>query len=561
MFRKGLVCGIIFLVIGLSITSSIGGYIGKTSIQPGIEAPTVFPLNNNYVDVYWKFDECSGDTLEDSSGHGYDGAIYESVWDTGQSGCALYFDGVDDYVDLDVHSGNIGFNKTDDVIFSLWFRSVSSDGGIMYCIAGEVHVPEARIELCPNGSLFFKVWTAVCGIPLYSDEDFNDGSWHQVEIFFNGITAKPTVEMYIDGEFESSITKWLCEIENDHYKYGKIGRRALENEGYFEGLLDEFKITKYPGGNDQNPPEISGPIGGYPGEEYEFTFLTEDPEGDEIWLFIDWGDGTFEDWFGPYASGQEVTVSHTYYAIGTFEIRAKSKDYWDDGRWSDPYPLKIGNLPPDVPIINGPTTGGVGTSYEFEVVSTDPDGDNVLYYMDWGDGTNSGWVGPNSSGETVTISHTWTSPGTYYIKAKAKDVYLDESDWSDLFGITIYVNNPPSTPTIDGPTGGSAGNSYDYTFTSTDPDGNKVSYYVEWGDTTNTGWFGPFASGTPQTKSHTWTEEGMYLIQAKAKDIYGAESGWGTLTVNMPRNKAIVNSLFQWFLERFPLLEILLNLR
>ena len=37
----------------------------------------------------------------------------------------------------------------------------------------------------------------------------------------------------------------------------------------------------------------------------------------------------------------------------------------------------------------------------------------------------------------------------------------------------------------------------------------------------------------------------MYLVKAKAKDIYGLESDWGTLVVTIPRNKATSNILFQ----------------
>jgi len=44
------------------------------------------------------------------------------------------------------------------------------------------------------------------------------------------------------------------------------------------------------------------------------------------------------------------------------------------------------NDPPTVPIITGPTSGAVSVSYEFTIVSTDPDGDDVYYYIDWGDG-------------------------------------------------------------------------------------------------------------------------------------------------------------------------------
>ena len=43
-------------------------------------------------------------------------------------------------------------------------------------------------------------------------------------------------------------------------------------------------------------------------------------------------------------------------------------------------------------------------------------------------------------------------------------------------------NNPPEKPKIDGKTSGKVGNSYSYVFTSIDPDGDQVSYFIDWGD-------------------------------------------------------------------------------
>ena len=250
-YKKSLVLGIFILLIGIGIIPGISGYAGKTSIQSTIEVPTSFPLNNDYVNGYWKFDECSGSTAYDSSGHNYDGTIIGATWTGGCSGCGLDFDGVNDYVNLDSHSVELGFNKTDDLIFSFCFKSTSTDSGMIYCTAGYQHIPEARIELLSNGTLLVKIWTQVCGINVSSENSFNDGSWHNVEVYFNGITANPTVDLFVDGDPEGSLTTWLCDIENDDFSRAKIGRRGYENEGYFDGKIDELKIIKYPGGNEQ----------------------------------------------------------------------------------------------------------------------------------------------------------------------------------------------------------------------------------------------------------------------------------------------------------------------
>jgi len=67
-----------------------------------------------------------------------------------------------------------------------------------------------------------------------------------------------------------------------------------------------------------------------PGKEYSFYFKSTDPESDDIWYFIDWGDGDVENWIGPYESGEEVEVKHSFSeGMTSFNIRAKAKDIFD----------------------------------------------------------------------------------------------------------------------------------------------------------------------------------------------------------------------------------------
>jgi hypothetical protein len=187
---------------------------------------------------------------------------------------------------------------------------------------------------------------------------------------------------------------------------------------------------------------------------------------------------------------------------------------------------------PDIP--SGPNRGAINREYTFSTRTTDPDGDQIYYKWDWSDGQSSDWLGPYASGLTVQASHTWTQLGTYEIKVKAKDVNEATSDWSEPLNISIVNNNPPNTPTIDGPASGTPGVAYLYTFSTTDPDGDIVYYFVDWGDGTTSGWLGPHQSGVQASASHSWSQQGTYVIKVKAKDIVGDESGWGTLDVVMP---------------------------
>lgn len=183
----------------------------------------------------------------------------------------------------------------------------------------------------------------------------------------------------------------------------------------------------------------------------------------------------------------------------------------------------------------------------------------------WVPGYGAGWLiktdanGNEQWNKTLDgcgFSVQQTTDGGYIIAGYA---YPYGAGNSDVWLLKIAAENqPPDAPTIDGPTSGKPGTSYPYTFTSIDPDGDDVQFFIDWGDS-DTEWTEFVGSGTDIIVNHTWIDKGNYTIKAKAKDTFGLESDWGYLEVSIPRNKASYNVLFLRFLERFPILERLLN--
>ena len=115
--------------------------------------------------------------------------------------------------------------------------------------------------------------------------------------------------------------------------------------------------------------------------------------------------------------------------------------------------IKLGipsNHPPNQPAKpTGPTNGKTGTPYTYNASTIDPDGDNVYYWFDWGDGTNSGWVGPYASGATGNATHTWTTKGTYNIIVKAKDdPHAAESPFSPPLSVSMPRNKITNQPIL-----------------------------------------------------------------------------------------------------------------
>ncbi len=187
---------------------------------------------------------------------------------------------------------------------------------------------------------------------------------------------------------------------------------------------------------------------------------------------------------------------------------------------------------PDKP--TGPNHGILNAEYSFSSKTTEPDGDQIYYMFSWGDGTYSEWLGPYNSGITVTDTHSWSTVGTYDVKVSAKDIYGSQSGWSTPLTISIVDNNPPDTPTLNGPVSGKPGVTYLYTFSTTDPEEEIVYYFVDWGDGTDSGWLGPHQSGAQASSTHSWSTKGTYTVKVKAKDIQDDESAWTTLDVTMP---------------------------
>jgi len=115
---------------------------------------------------------------------------------------------------------------------------------------------------------------------------------------------------------------------------------------------------------------------------------------------------------------------------------------WDDFNASAKGPIwyftTVENQPPFPPsIISGPAFGGLGINHSFSAITSDPEGDDVFYMWDWGDGNFSDWIGPFDITNPVVTGYIWNESGVYGIRVKAKDTFGEESDWSEIYNISI----------------------------------------------------------------------------------------------------------------------------
>ena len=108
-----------------------------------------------------------------------------------------------------------------------------------------------------------------------------------------------------------------------------------------------------------------------------------------------------------------------------------------------------GPSPPNKPSTpEGATAGAPGHTYYYSTYTIDPNGDDVFYMYDWGDGTTSDWLGPYSHGQGINESHTWSKKGSFNVKVKAKDTFGTESSWSDSLPVKIPRVGPLNHPLL-----------------------------------------------------------------------------------------------------------------
>jgi hypothetical protein len=134
------------------------------------------------------------------------------------------------------------------------------------------------------------------------------------------------------------------------------------------------------------------------------------------------------------SSGESINMSHFWNSPNTYAVKAQARDeHGAMSNWSDSLLVTIvQDEPPSPPIIDGPTHGKAGVNYTYTFVATNPESNDVYYWIEWGDGAQTEWIGPYPTGQHVTINHTFTKKGTYMIKAKAKDIHGVESAWATL---------------------------------------------------------------------------------------------------------------------------------
>ena len=157
-----------------------------------------------------------------------------------------------------------------------------------------------------------------------------------VEFNLSDIQVVPEQTYYIVARSDCDLWDegygWSCRYNNPYDR----GDAWIGFEDYYWIKLDfedhpkcDMCFMTYGLNEAPNIPTIKGPTNGKVGTEYNYTITTTDYEGQDIWYYIKWGGGSVDEWIGPYSSGSEVNLNHTWEKMRRYTVKVKAKDIHD----------------------------------------------------------------------------------------------------------------------------------------------------------------------------------------------------------------------------------------
>ena len=218
-------------------------YLVSFALLPGLALNSMAQDTDPSLVGWWKFEEASGTLYDQSDNHNdstsAQGVLYQQ---TGQTGYALGFDGIDDSI-------NVGANgrPTDTFSFGGWFRtsatheidseSTSGVGGVnnqRYAFDPQ-HGGEtdggAGLSLGTNGILVYEHGSNYMPATAVYQADIGS-DWNHIMIVYDN--KQPTI--YLNGSAVRTGLTSPREVVNAPIHFGGMAY------GYFEGLMDEIRI-------------------------------------------------------------------------------------------------------------------------------------------------------------------------------------------------------------------------------------------------------------------------------------------------------------------------------
>jgi hypothetical protein len=205
-------------------------------------------LPNDLV-AYWKFDELSGTSAIDATGHGHTLTLMNGAsWTAGKFGGAVASDGVDDYLVTPL----VDLSATSAVTLSLWANRTYTNGPnhTLAELSSNINSFQDGFGLFPDdlvsgcaGLIFIFVRGNVGNAGTCYTQP-TSGTWHHLVVVYD--KSKPAAEetaLFIDGIRQTPVT--ANGVSDNTNNFGALPFYLFARGGIEEfnpGVLDEVKI-------------------------------------------------------------------------------------------------------------------------------------------------------------------------------------------------------------------------------------------------------------------------------------------------------------------------------
>jgi hypothetical protein len=285
-----------------------------------------------------------------------------------------------------------------------------------------------------------------------------------------------------DSTDDTSISHYYYDF-GDGTASGWVSEDMIVHE-YQEGgdFTAWLKVEDEDNGQSQNTAEITIEVNARPlaslsvdpalafiGDDVSFDGTQSSDEDGEVAQYnFDFGDGDSSGWIS------ESSITHAYSSSGEYNASLKVKDDEDfESENTEEIIIEV-MARPNAVLSAEPTSVAFGKEVTFDASgSSDEDGNIERYYIDYDDGSDSGW----SSSETQT--HTYSSSGIFTASLKVKDDDGLESINIAEVDITVLDSSnliPTAQIKSIDPNPVTSGNDVTFQGTGEDTDGSIISY-------------------------------------------------------------------------------------